>query len=189
MEIKVQQKKEIRKEILKKRRACPEEERAFRSSVITEKVTGHPWFQESASIYCYVDFDSEVKTRALIETALVMRKQVFVPKVQGSEMEFYPISALEQLKIGSFGILEPEAHLPVPVEKEGAAVLMIMPGVAFDCERNRIGYGGGYYDRYLKKHAGFRTIALAFECQITDRLPAEETDIRPECVITECRCF
>lgn len=189
-------KKEIRKEVLKRRRECPIQTRHTFSEIIAEKIVCHPWFKEAESIYCYVDFDGEVETRNMIETAFKTGKQVYVPKVHGSWMQFYPVMSLNDLKPGSFGILEPvisekyQNHTKQVSSENDSALgkaLMIMPGIAFDADRNRIGYGRGYYDKYLKEHPGFRTIALAFECQIVERIPAETLDIRPQQIITEMR--
>lgn len=89
---------------------------------------------------------------------------------------------------GKMGILEPDpAFCPCMDEEEDA--LMIIPGVAFDRARNRIGYGGGYYDRYLSIHREHPTVAAAFECQLFDAVPCDRHDIRPQCLITERACF
>lgn len=166
------------------------------SEIIAEKVVGHPWFKEAERIYCYVDFDGEVETGNIIETALKTGKQVYVPKVHGMEIMFYPITSLDDLETGSFGILEPAisekyqnytGQVSLDSGDVSIKVLMLMPGIAFDTNRNRVGYGRGYYDKYLKEHSGFRTIALAFESQIVEHIPAEDTDISPQHIITEAR--
>ena len=106
---------------------------------------------------------------------------VYVPKVYGQDMEFIEITDYEELASGNFGILEPVSDDFEEIE-DG---LMFMPGIAFDHSRNRIGFGGGYYDRYLARHAGLVTVALAYEFQIVDKIDSEPTDIRPHIIVTE----
>ena len=100
-------------------------------------------------------------------------------------MEFYPVSSMNSLSEGAFGILEPSAKDVSASENAAGKSLMLLPGVAFDKAGNRIGYGRGYYDRYLAGCPGISKIALAFEFQITDRIPAEHTDIKADLIITE----
>ena len=176
-------KKDIRRNILKARTAYPEECKNSAAKVITEKLLKHPWFRNAEVLYCYVDFRGEVSTRMLIEEAWRLGKKVCVPKVFGDDMKFFQIQSFEELAPGTFGVPEP-VDMDIPVEEDG---LMIMPGAAFDLERNRIGYGRGYYDRYLSKHSCLHTIAIAYDLQIVPHIEAQELDIRPELIITETR--
>lgn len=178
-------KKEIRKRLLRQRRECPPEFRRAASGQIMGKVLQHPWFTEAEVIYAYVDFDSEVETRALIETALDKGKSVWLPKVQGEDMEFYPAVSVDKLEAGAFGILEPPAGDALTLRTRAERSLMLLPGIAFDRTGNRIGYGKGYYDRYLACHPGIPKIALAFDLQIIDEIPAVHTDVRADLIITE----
>lgn len=187
----LERKKEIRKHILEVRSQKSREEWKTGTDKIMKAVTGHPWFLEADALYCYVDFKGEAGTRGIIERAWELRKKVYVPAVTGDDMSFYRIFSFEELKEGAFGIPEPQE--PEAGEKKDEAfcgsVLMIMPGVAFDRKRNRVGYGGGYYDRYLACYTEFyiHTIAVAFECQIVEEIETEETDVKPELLITERR--
>ena len=124
-------------------------------------------------------------TGFLIEEAWKAGKEVAVPKVDGKDMIFYKLTDFSQLEPGYFGIPEP-ARGEI-VEWEDA--LMIMPGVAFDKNNHRVGYGGGFYDRYLEKHPDLKRIAAAFEFQILSEVPTEPTDISPEIVVTEKQCM
>jgi 5-formyltetrahydrofolate cyclo-ligase len=121
----------------------------------------------------------------LIEAALEAGKRVAVPKVIGQEMEFIYLSSLKELSIGYQGIEEPAGTL-VAAEKK---VLMIMPGLAFDKAGNRVGYGGGFYDRYLNKNQDkdFVKLALAFDFQIVDSLTAEACDEPVDAILSECQ--
>lgn len=106
---------------------------------------------------------------------------VLVPKVYGRDMKFHRITALSELKPGKYGILEPD-NTDICEPKQG---LMIMPGLAFDKEHHRAGYGGGFYDRYLEQHPAFYKAAVAFSFQIVDHIETERYDLKPDCIITE----
>ena len=178
-------KQDIRKHVLAVRNALTMEEWNEKSMQIFSKIIAHPFFLESEEIYCYIDFRNEVGTRRLIETAWKIHKKVAVPKIEGNEMQFYYIDSWDDVSVGRWGILEPSnARLA-----EGKSVLVIMPGSVFDINLNRIGYGGGYYDKYLSKHDEYTSIALAFEFQIFDSIPTEIYDIKPQCVITEEKIY
>ena len=178
-------KKSLRKEMLVKRANITQEERTKAEVLIYEKLFGHLWFYKAQNILLYVSYGSELSTVELIKEALRQSKNVYAPKVVGKEMHFYRIHRFEDLSEGYKGILEPssdsEEFQAIPEREEDT--LMIMPGVAFDYFRNRLGYGGGYYDRYLADKPYLHTIAIGFCCQMTDLIEAEETDIRPGQII------
>lgn len=174
-------KKDIRNIVLEKRNKMTEKEWEEKSRYITDRLVSHPFFLESNEIYCYVDFRNEVATRQIIEKAWKMQKKVAVPKIDQKDMQFFYITSWDDVKPGHWGILEPCTNCIA----EGMNGCVIMPGAVFDQKRNRIGYGGGYYDTYLQQHSMLRTVAIAFEFQILEVIPAEEHDIRPECIITE----
>ncbi len=179
-------KKSIRKLALLARNGLGEAERKRGTLLLTERILGHQWFYGAEELLCFVSYGSEIGTGEIIAEALRLGKRVYVPKVLSGEdgrMEFYRIEALSQLKPGYRGIPEPsgesERYLYTP---EGAGrTLMLMPGAAFDGRKNRVGYGRGFYDRYLadKRELQQRTIAVGFRCQLVERIPAEDTDIRP----------
>lgn len=174
-------KRDIRKRILEKRAQMKPKEWNYKSRCILERLVAHPFFLEAEEIYCYVDYHMEVSTRHILERAWELQKKTAVPKVCGEDMDFYYVKRFEELKKGHFGILE-----PVTAKKaEGESVLVILPGSAFDRSRNRIGYGRGFYDRYLAAHRQYRTLALAFEFQVVDAVPTDAYDICPDGVITE----
>lgn len=178
----MERKEDIRKYVRKKRRALTSEEWRKGTDEIALKILSHPWFHETEDIYCYIDFDGEPGTRRIIEEAWRLGKRVWVPKVFGDRMDFWKIASYEELSPGAFSILEPAG---TSEKASGGDGLMIVPGVAFDRKRNRIGYGRGYYDRYLSTHSGLRTIAVAFECQIVEEIEREETDIVPMVLVTD----
>ena len=203
------EKKRIRREMLAIRDALSQEEQRRASCLITERLLGHQWFYRADMLLCYVSYSSELDTWELIREALRLEKQVYVPRVlQEHRMEFFRLRKPQELKPGFHGIPEPPVTAPsypgitmaghidndeAPTQRAGAVrsrnnrkqVLMLMPGVAYDSYGNRLGYGGGYYDRYLAAHPEFQTysIGIGHSCQRVDRLPLEETDCRPYQVI------
>ena len=183
----------IRKEILAKRNAMPREIRLEKSNIICKNIIETDAYKQAEAILSYIPVGSEVDTKELIQQCFLDQKMVFVPKVSGKDMNFYRIRSLKECMSGFKGIPEPE-ECP---EKEFFQILgttpkentlMIMPGAVFDRDGNRIGYGGGYYDRYLSKdrqdgrgYSG-RTMAVAFDFQLVEskRFMPFETDIKPE---------
>lgn len=180
-------KKELRREVLEKRNAMTEVERFRAFVMMTERLLGHQWFYLSDTILGFAGYGSEISTDELLEEAIKMGKRVFLPKVIGEDMIFYRIHSLQDLNEGYKGIREPLGDTEVYVYDEAHAskVLMLMPGVAFDSMRNRIGYGKGFYDRYLsdKPKLQLRTIAIGFKCQQVEEVPVDDNDIRPYQVI------
>lgn len=184
---KVPDKRTVRKAALAARAALDETARKRASILMTERIAGHQWFYRAEDFLCFVSCGSEIDTGEIITEALRQKKKVYVPRVisQGdkAEMEFYRIEDRGQLRPGYRGILEPEgdteAYCYTPERAE--RTLMLMPGAAFDRFRNRVGYGKGFYDRYLadREALQLRTIAVGFQCQLVEEIPAESTDIKP----------
>lgn len=178
-------KKHIRKQIFAARKEVSDARIEAWSRQITEKVIAHPAFQNADYLLAYADYNHEVITRFLIEEAWNAGKNVAVPKVVGKDMVFYRLTDFSQLKPGYYGIPEPDEGEIVQWEN----ALMIMPGVAFDRANHRVGYGGGFYDRYLEKHPGITRMAIAFDFQILEEVPVEPTDIFPQFIVTESEIF
>ena len=177
----MESKKDIRKKIFAERKLHTDEQIEAMSRTITDKVTALPAFKNADRILVYADYNHEVVTEYLIKEAWKAGKEVAVPKVVGKDMVFYKLTDFAQLEKGYFGIPEP-AHGEI-VQWEDA--MMIMPGVAFDPQNHRVGYGGGFYDRFLEKHPMIKRVAVAFEFQILPSVPTEPTDISPELIVTE----
>lgn len=173
----------IRSRILKTRNALTEEERRRAASLLTERLLGHQWYCLSDTVLCYAHYGSEISTKRLMEKALAAGKKVFLPRVEGNNMAFYRIGALSELVRGYKGIPEPggSGERYCGGEREAEKTLLLMPGVAFDRHGNRIGYGKGFYDRFLAANPVLqsRSIAVGYQCQLVEEIPAEETDIRP----------
>ncbi len=175
-------KKEIRKKIFKARKEHSDGWIREKSMRITETLTGLPEYKEAGRIMAYADYNHEVITRYIIEQAWKDRKEVAVPRVFGKDMVFYRLTDFSQLEPGYFGIPEPGEDGETVSWEEA---MMVMPGVAFDVNCNRIGYGGGFYDRFLEKHPGICRVAVGFSFQILPEVPTEPTDIRPQVIVTE----
>ena len=177
----MEEKRLIRKQIFAARKQCSDAQVEEWSHQITDQVLKLSEFMKANHILAYADYNHEVMTRYIIEEAWKAGKEVAVPKVVGKDMIFYRLTDFSQLEPGYFGIPEPVRGEIVKWED----ALMVMPGVAFDPENNRVGYGGGFYDKYLEKHPNLHAVAIAFELQMYRELPFEEHDIKPEKVITE----
>lgn len=199
------EKKEIRKKILKVRDEISAKERASCNFEIRKCVLTHPVYEAAEVILAYASYRSEVDTVTLIGQALADGKYVFAPKVSGDGMEFWQITDMEDLREGYRGIPEPVERVSFPEWLAGQSnvgeihVMMWMPGAVFDKERHRIGYGKGFYDRYLSRLTALEqencckwsvelhltTAALAYSCQVLEQIPYELHDIRPDILITE----
>lgn len=153
---------------------------------IRNRLYQHVWFTSSHSIFIYVSTPNEVPTYAIIEKALEDGKTVSVPRVSGKgEMHAIPIqSTATDLIPGHFGIMEPKPYLNRISPRE--MDLILVPGLLFDRKGYRIGYGGGYYDKYLAKvSTDCKTIGLAYDQQITNNLPHDSFDKKVMLIITE----
>ena len=187
------QKGRIRRTVLARRDALSDGAQRRASCLITERMLGHQWFYRARILLCYVSYGSELDTHELIREALRLGKQVYVPRVfPGHRMDFFQIDSLKELQPGFHGIPEPpescrayESPNPHLRNSGDRQELMLMPGVAYDPYGHRLGYGGGYYDRYLAAHPRFLTcsIGIGHSCQLVEELPAEETDCKPYQVI------
>ena len=183
MEKKPRTKKDIRRQILAVRRTLPAGEAIEKSRAIFQKVTAHPWYIEADIVFCYASHDGEVRTRELMDQILADGKRLALPRVEGKEMTFY--EGTEQLTAGAYGIEEPLPEKPIR-KGDSKKALMLIPGIVFDRRLHRIGYGGGFYDRYLAGETPFHTMAVAYECQcILGELPFESHDLCPEVLVTE----
>lgn len=175
-------KRSVRKKIAALKKELSEAEICERSENILKKLYATDVFKNAERVYTYVNYNQEINTKSLIEHCLLLGMEVLVPRVDGESMEFYRIGSLDELSPGAYGIPEPvKAKLPDSICKG----LMIMPGMAFDSHKHRIGYGGGFYDKYLIKHPSFFKVALCYDFQILDSIPAEEYDIPADMVISD----
>lgn len=179
MEIRELDKQSIRKKMIKQRQDLSLVEYQDKSCSIIESLMNHPYYKEATTIGIYISFRQEVDTASYLEK-IALEKQVCVPVIQDKEMCFVEYKK-ENLEKSKFGILEPvdgRTFLKDEID------LLVIPVVAFHKNGYRVGYGGGYYDRYLKEYQG-HSIALAFSFQEIEELDFEEFDERVEAVLCE----
>ncbi len=190
MKNKVEEKEEIRSSFLNKRNELSKEQCKTDSLTIAKRVLSLKQLQKAETIFVYASYKNEVETRRLIQKLLSMGKRVALPKVREKEMDFFLIHSWQELVFGYHGILEPDGagELVVPTKQD----VMLMPGVAFDLNGNRIGYGGGYYDRYLEQQKENIPclIGLGYELQLFPKiLPTEPQDKQVNFVVTEKKAY
>ena len=167
----------------------------FAGDIICYRIMAMDDYKNAESIFVYADYNKEVKTGAIIEVALKSGKKVALPRVYTMEMtgdgkpekymKFHYITSMNDLEVGYRGIREPKAELPC-ADMETSGAVMIMPLVGFDEERNRVGYGGGFYDKYLGSHSFKVKMAVAYEEQKVDKVEGTDAlDIKPDMIVTQ----
>ena len=176
-------KSELRKQVLQEMKAISLEQKQFIDQALTERLLQHPFYQEAKIIASYLSFPHEFQTQELIDQALKDGKKVLIPKTYPKGLMKFVVYDPQQLVKTSFGLLEPQGDLEVVVASQ--IDLIHVPGLAFTREGYRIGYGGGYYDRYLKHFTG-HTLSTVYPCQIRDFIP-EDHDIPVQEVLIDER--
>lgn len=167
-------KRQLRQFIREKKRAMTPEQIELASEKLTELFLATEEYRAAKTIYGYLPYNQEVRTIPLLRQALLDGKQVAVPKVYGDEMRFILLPDLDRVTRGYSGIPEPVDDGPVA---DDPTALVLMPGLAFDKDGRRIGYGGGFYDKFLAAEPTHPTVALCYEFQIVPHIPAEEFDV------------
>jgi 5,10-methenyltetrahydrofolate synthetase len=171
-----------------------EAEQKQASQLIREQLFKLDYYQNCKAVFTFVSFRSEVDTKEIINRAILDGKKVYVPKVEERWMEFYEIKSLDELTPKTLGILEPQGDQSLRYQRTStdnlqADNLMLLPGLAFDVFGNRIGYGAGYYDRYLSTQGEthFYKIALAYDFQVMEQVASDEYDIKADVIISPSR--
>ncbi|MBQ5712521.1 MAG: 5-formyltetrahydrofolate cyclo-ligase [Oscillospiraceae bacterium] len=173
-------KKSLRQYIRQNKRQMTEEQIVDASERLGELFRSCEEYKQAKTIYGYLPYNQEVRTVPMLQQAILDGKRVAVPKVYGDEMRFIYMDDLSQVAEGYAGIPEPIADGPVA---DDPTALVLMPGLAFDREGRRIGYGGGFYDRFLSEESRHPTVALCYEFQMVEQVPTEEFDKRVDCVL------
>ena len=173
-------KQALRKEIRDKKRAMTEAEIVAASQRLAELFVASEAYRQAKTIYGYLPYNQEVRTVPMLQHALADGKRVAVPKCYGDEMRFIYLEDLSQVEKGYCGIPEPIADEPIA---EDETALVLMPGLAFDPQGHRMGYGGGFYDKFLEKEPNHPTIALCYEFQMLEHLETEAHDIPVDTVL------
>ena len=174
-------KSELRKQVLHEMKAIPRTQKVTLDLALTERLLQHPFYQEAKIIATYLSFSHEFQTQGLIEQALRDGKKVLIPKTYPKGRMDFVVYHPQQLVKTSFGLLEPQGDLEVVDASQ--IDLIHVPGLAFTTEGYRIGYGGGYYDRYLKHFSG-HTLSTVYHYQVQDFIP-ENHDIPVEEVLID----
>ena len=173
-------KKELRKKIREQKRNMTARQIEAASRNLAEQFFKTPFYQDANVIYGYLPYNQEVRTVPILEQALRDGKKVAVPKVYGDTMNFIYMDDLSQVAPSDMGIPEPIADEPIA---EDQTALVLMPGLAFDTKGNRMGYGGGFYDKFLSYEPNHPTVALCYAFQMVDAIPTDDYDIPVDCVL------
>ena len=179
-------KREIRKKIMALRNAMTPEEIAAKSSEIIRRLKGVRQIRESSTLMVYLSFGSEVLTDDLIRWGWAEGKRIIVPlcRPEGRVLTPSLLAGFDDLESGHYGIREPSAERLRPVPREEIDAVLI-PAVAFDRQGKRVGYGGGYYDRFLPEIPRAARIGAAFACQIVTEIPPDPHDVPADRIVTE----
>ena len=174
-------KSELRKQVLQEMKAIPREQKQTMDQALTDQFLKHPFCQEAKVIATYLSFPHEFQTQELIEQALKEGKKVLIPKTYPKGCMDFVVYNPQQLVKTSFGLLEPQGDLEVVDASQ--IDLIHVPGLAFTTEGYRIGYGGGYYDRYLEHFTG-HSMSTIYPCQVQQFMP-ENHDIPVQEVLVD----
>ena len=180
------EKQRLREEHLAAREVLSEQERSVLDNRITQKLLATSEYTEATTVLTYVSVSSEVSTRMFIECALRDGKTVAVPRcLPGHCLEFVAIASLEQLVAAPFNLLEPAKELPAVTEDQKNNSICIVPALLVDTKGYRLGYGAGFYDRFLSTYPG-KKICLAYQQSLSrTTLPHTAFDVAVDVVITE----
>ena len=178
--------KEIREQLLQQRQQLCPEDIEQKSWLIHQQLLAFPHFQSATQILFYYPFRQEVDLRLTLQTAWQLRKTVLLPRMQSDKtFTVHKIADIEHDLIqNKLGIKEPAQHCP-PFPKENIKLILV-PGVVFDLQGNRLGYGQGHYDRFLQKHTAI-TVGIAYAFQIVPKIIPQNHDIPMNYLITEER--
>ena len=179
----------MRKNILKKRDSLNKEEKIKMDNILKEKFLNSRQYKEAEKIFIYISYGSEINTKDIILTMLRDNKKVYVPRTEPKtrNMDAVKINSFDNLMKDKYGILEPT------IDKEcinpNELDLIVVPGLAFDSNKGRIGYGAGYYDRYFEKinkenKSRITKLVLAYDFQVVDKVKMDNNDVRVDLIIT-----
>ena len=174
----------LRAEVRAKKRALTDAQIEQYSTELAERLYAHPLYQAAKSLYGYLSYNQEVRTLPILRRAQQDGKRVAVPKVYGDTMKFLWLDDLARTVPGAYNIPEPLGDEP---EATDETALILMPGLAFDPEGHRCGYGGGFYDKYLSAHPQHPTLALCYGFQLYPHLDVDAFDVPVDVVLASGR--
>lgn len=175
-------KRQLRREVSAKKRALSAVQIEDCSARLAQRFLNHPAYTAAKSIYGYLSYNQEILTMPILEQAQKDGKRVAVPKVFGDEMKFLWLDDLSAIEPGYYDIPEPVNDGP---EADDEEALVLMPGLAFDPEGHRCGYGGGFYDKYLGQHPEHTLVALCYDFQMYEHLDVDAHDVPVDVVLSE----
>ena len=186
MKLDNEEKSLLRKEVLRKRNSMNRSEVSTKSNLIQRKLIESPVFNQSKSVGLYLAIGSEVQTREIINYSLDLGKTVLLPRVMSNNLRFYVVNKddleTNSFDVNMFGIKEPRIYN----KSEDYIDLMIIPGIVFDIYGSRIGYGYGYYDKYLTSNEFSKSVGLAYDFQLIKKpIPILPHDRKIDILITE----
>lgn len=182
-------KKDLRKDILEKRSLLSKDNIADYSRIITDKIKNLDAYKNANRIMVFVSMESEVDTHPLIQESIDLGKSIVVPITLPATRELLlsDLFSLSELEVGDWNIEVPKKEFQRFVQAE-TVDLVIVPGVAFAKDGHRVGYGGGYYDRFLAKlDKSVPKVAIGFDLQVVERVPTNDFDIPVDLLLTENR--
>lgn len=177
-------KEQIRRDFKTRRRSLSCELVRINSDKICENFLDSDIYKNCQNILAYSTIQNEVDLSQIINQALLDNKNLFLPRVEGDSMNFFRINNTDKLQIGSYNILEPQNGT---VYQDSTNSIMLVPGIAFSTQGARIGFGKGFYDKYLSQHNSIFKIGIAYDWQITKSWVTNEFDINMNMIITEKR--
>ncbi len=178
------EKTQLRPSLIHRRSQIGNDQITQHSKTIQCRLMALPEIQACKSIFCFVSLAEEVETHSLIDSMLQEGKLLTIPKIiHSKQMIAIPFKNWSELTPGQLGILTPMSS----VSYKGEIDVCITPGIGFTANGTRLGYGQGYYDKWLAKHTVKYKIAVAFECQLVDNLPTDANDVAMDMIVTEER--
>lgn len=182
-------KNQVRKDMLKRRRALSAEDRKTASREILRRLYSEPIYLQASTVMAYAPMKDEVCLYPLLEQCLKAGKKLAIPLITGKgHMEAVHVPSLDVLTEGAYGILTVAEEKRQLISPE-LIDCIIVPGVAFSLKGDRLGLGAGYYDRFLERCPEAARIALAYSCQVANELPIEPHDVKMDMLITKAGCI
>ncbi|MDR0889289.1 MAG: 5-formyltetrahydrofolate cyclo-ligase [Oscillospiraceae bacterium] len=174
----------LRKAISAQKRAMTQAQIQEASAFLAAQLFAHPLYKQARAIYGYLSYNQEVQTVPILRRAMADGKRVALPKIFCEEMRFIWMDDLWRVREGYKGVPEPMDDAPIA---DDDAALVLLPGLAFDAKGGRLGYGGGFYDRFLANRA-HPTIALCYDFQLLQDIPREPHDICIDALLVAPHC-
>ncbi|MCP3666734.1 MAG: 5-formyltetrahydrofolate cyclo-ligase [Gammaproteobacteria bacterium] len=180
-------KQALRREIFRLRKSLSDDDRKRRSNLIMQNLVEGGFLDGKRNVHLYYPINNEVCTIELIETLWKTGVNVIMPRtvVPGNTIANHIVSSFDQLEIGAFDLQEPKTVTP---EYTGHCDIILAPGLVFDYQLNRMGYGGGFYDRFLSNTSALK-VAPAYDFQLKESIPVEDHDVRMDHIVTEERIY